>query len=244
MNQGIYKLVYSNVLNMFVPASEAVRGSGNKSSRRIRKHAKNSLRHVLMVCFFFIGNALADPAGLIPGTLLVPGTQAWINASITGATSNSLTITQTAPKAILDWQKLNLNAGELLKFNQQGNRTWSALNRIHDLNPSILDGSVLADGNVYFINTNGIIFGKNAQFNVGSLYAGTLDITNDLFNAGILSVPFKPVFEGVGGFVTVEKGAQINTVCASLQVNFFTCCQYSLAIWGINNTTIGYVFCK
>ncbi len=212
MNQGLYKLVYSKVLNMFVPASEAVRGSGNKSSRRIRKHAKNSLHHVLMVCFFFIGNALADPAGLIPGTSLIPGTQAWINSSITGATSNSLTITQTAPKAILDWQKLNLNAGELLKFNQQGNRTWSALNRIHDLNPSILDGSVLADGNVYFINTNGIIFGKNAQFNVGSLYAGTLDITNDLFNAGILSVPFKPVFEGIGGFVTVEKGAQINTV--------------------------------
>jgi filamentous hemagglutinin len=211
MNQGIYKLVYSKVLNMYVPASEAARNCGNKSSRRIRKHANISLRYILIVCFFFVDNALADPAGLIPGT------QAWINATITGATNNSMTITQTAPKAILDWQKLNLNAGELLKFNQQGNRTWSALNRIHDLNPSILDGTVLADGNVYFINTNGIIFGKNAQFNVGSLYAGALDITNDLFNSGFVNEnTFTNVFgdgiTGIGGFVTVEKGAQINTV--------------------------------
>ncbi len=205
MNQGIFKLVYSKVLNMHVPASEAVRSRGAKSSKRIRKHAKNLFCLVLAASFAFMGSAFAGPAGLVPGT------QAWINATITGATSNSLTITQTAPKAILDWQKLNLNAGELLKFNQQGNRTWSALNRIHDLNPSILDGSVFADGNVYFINTNGIIFGHNAQFNVGSLYAGTLDITDNLFNAGILSAPFKPVFQGVGGFVTVEGGARLNT---------------------------------
>ena len=79
---------------------------------------------------------------------------------------------------------------------------------------SILDGTVLADGNVYFINTNGIIFGKNAQFNVGSLYAGTLDITNDLFNSGFINsdgITQTKVFEGIGGFVTVENGAQIST---------------------------------
>ena len=205
MNQGIYKLVYSKVLNMMVPVSEAARSNGSKSSKRLRKPIKNALVFTIIANFIINVNALAAPAGLVPGT------QAWVNASITGATGTSMTIRQNAPKAILDWSRLNLNAGELLKFDQQGNRTWSALNRIHDLNPSFLNGSVQADGNVYFINTNGIIFGKNAQFNVGSLYAGTLDITDDLFNAGFLSVPFKPVFEGIGGFVTVEKGAQINT---------------------------------
>ena len=191
----MYKLVYSTVLNMFVPASEGVRSHGAKSSKRIRKHAKNFLCFVLIGNLIYAGSVWADPAGLIPGT------QAWLNASITGATSNSMTITQTAPKAILDWQKLNLNANELLQFNQQGNRTWSALNRIHDLNPSLLNGSVQADGNVYFINTNGIIFGPNAQFNVGSLYAGTLDITNDLFNSGFINsdgITQTKVFEGVG----------------------------------------------
>jgi filamentous hemagglutinin len=210
MNQGIYKLVYSKVLNMYVPASEAVRSHRVKSGRRVRRHAKNSLVFTIIASFIYAGNVLAGPAGLIPGT------QAWVNATITSATNNSLTITQSAPKAILDWQKLNLNAGELLKYNQQGNRTWSALNRIHDLNPSILNGNVQADGNVYFINTNGIIFGQNAQFNVGSIYAGTLDITNDLFNSGFIKSDgsytnvFGDGIQGLGGFVTVEKGAQIN----------------------------------
>ena len=205
MNQGIFKLVYSKVLNMVVPASEAARSRGRKSSKRIRKQAKNLLCFTLIGNLIYAGSVWAGTAGLVPGT------QAWINASITGATSNSLTITQTKPKAILDWSRLNLNAGELLKFNQQGNRTWSALNRIHDLNPSLLDGTVLADGNVYFINTNGIIFGKNAQFNVGSLYAGTLSITEELFNKGFVNdTTLTKVFEGSSGSVIVEQGALIN----------------------------------
>ncbi|MES2503041.1 MAG: filamentous hemagglutinin N-terminal domain-containing protein, partial [Pseudomonadota bacterium] len=215
MNQGMFKLVYSKVLNMYVPASEAVRSRGSKSAkRRVRKHA-NAAVFTLMVSFLHHGSVWADsPAGLVPGS------QAWVNATITGATSNSLTIKQTAPRAILDWAKLNLNKGELLQFNQQGNRNWSALNRIRDLNPSFIDGMVKADGNVYFINTNGIIFGQNAQFNVGSIYAGTLDITDDLFNEGLLSKPFKPVFEGVGGFIRVEKGAEINTATGGKVVLF------------------------
>jgi filamentous hemagglutinin len=231
MNQGMYKLVYSKLLNMFVPASEAARSHSFKNGKRIRKHAKNSFVWVI-ASFIFAGDVLADPAGLVPGT------QAWVNASITGATSNSLTITQSAPKAILDWQKLNLNVGELLQFNQQGQRTWSALNRIHDLNPSILNGSVQADGNVYFINTNGIIFGPNAQFNVGSLYAGTLDITNDLFNSGFINsdgITQTKVFEGVGGFVTVEKGAQINAASGGKVLLFAP----SVSNSGIINTPDG-----
>lgn len=210
MNQGIYKLVYSKALNMYVPVSEAVRSHSAKSSRRLGRCAKKILKYTLItsvIYLVFIGKVWAGPEGLVPGS------QAWLNATITGATSNSMTITQTAPKAILDWQRLNLNAGELLKFNQQGNRTWSALNRIHDLSPSLLNGNVTADGNVYFINTNGIIFGPNAQFNVGSIYAGSLDISDDLFKAGFVKsdATFNKVFEGAGGFVTVEKGAQIHT---------------------------------
>lgn len=221
MNQGIYKLVYSKVLNMYVPASEAVRSRGAKSAKRrvrqvsqIQKHT-NTVVFTLMVSFLHSGSVWADsPAGLVPGS------QAWVNATITGATSNSLTIRQTAPRAVLDWTRLNLNKGELLRFDQQGNRNWSALNRIRDLNPSFIDGIVKADGNVYFINTNGIVFGKNAQFNVGSIYAGTLDIADDLFNEGLLSKPFKPVFEGIGGFVRVEKGAEITTATGGKVVLF------------------------
>ena len=67
MNQGIYKLVYSKVLNMHVPASEAVRSHGAKSSRRMRKHTKNSFVFSIIASFIYVGNVSADtvlPAGL------------------------------------------------------------------------------------------------------------------------------------------------------------------------------------
>jgi filamentous hemagglutinin len=199
MNQGIFKLVYSKVLNMYVPASEVAKTRNGKSStKRMRRLAKQAFFLV------YIGSApyaLADaPAGLD----LTSAT----NAVIANTTANSMTIQQTADKAILDWRQLNLNAGELLKFNQQ--RTWSALNRINDIAPSKIFGTIKADGNLYLINPNGIIFGNGSQIDVGgSLYAGSLNITDDLFNRGLLSDPANPVFSATGGFVMVEEGAKL-----------------------------------
>jgi len=218
MNQGIYKLVYSKVLNMYVPASEAVRNHGAKSGRRVRKLAKKSF---ILILIFSSLQALNSFADTVTETVL----QNAVNATVQSAV-NSTIIHQTAPKAILDWQRLNIGKDYLLKFDQQGNRTWSALNRIHDLSPTILNGIVQADGNVYFINTNGIVFGPNAQFNVGSLYAGTLDITDKLFNDGFINPDgtFTPVFAAVGEIVTgkveIEDGAQITTAANGKVVLF------------------------
>lgn len=199
MNQGIFKLVYHKVLNMYVPASEAAKTRAGKSdTKRMRRLAKHAFFLV------YIGStpfALADaPAGLD----LTSAT----NAVIANTTANSMTIQQTADKAILDWRQLNLNAGELLKFNQQ--RSWSALNRINDIAPSRILGSIKADGTLYLINPNGIIFGSGSQIDVGgSLYAGSLNITDDLFIRGLLSDPANPVFSATGGFVMVEEGAKL-----------------------------------
>ncbi|HYN53153.1 MAG TPA: filamentous hemagglutinin N-terminal domain-containing protein, partial [Methylotenera sp.] len=209
MNQGMFKLVYSKVLNMYVPASEAVRNRGAKNSRRVRKHAKNSFILIFIFSSLHAAQSFAD-------TVTEVVLQNVVNATVQ-TTINSTIVRQTSSKAILDWQRLNIGKDYLLKFDQQGNRSWSAFNRIHDLSPSIFDGGVQADGNVYFINTNGIIFGPNAQFNVGSLYAGTLDMTDELFNEGFISGDgtFKPVFAAVGeiatGNVVVQEGAKITT---------------------------------
>jgi filamentous hemagglutinin len=199
MNQGIFKLVYSKVLNMYVPASEAAKTRAGKSStKRMRRLAKQAFFLV------YIGSAPYALADAPVGLDLTSAT----NAVIANTTATSMTIQQTAPKAILDWRQLNLNAGELLKFNQQ--RTWSALNRINDTAPSQILGTIKADGNLYLINPNGIVFGNGSQIDVGgSLYAGSLNITDDLFNRGLLSDPANPVFSATGGFVMVEEGAKL-----------------------------------
>ena len=217
MNQGIYKLVFSRVLNMVVPVSEAARNRGGKSSRRARKQCKPAMVFTFSISFLIADYALAEvvlPAGISIKTIDTS------KISITSSDANNINFKQIANVAVIDYNRLNLGAGQ--NFNVDMLRGQSLLNRIHDLSPSILNGNVNAKGNLYFINTNGIIFGANAQFNVGSIYAGTLDITDELFNTGFINSDstFKQVFTAVGEIVTgavktgvkVESGAQINAL--------------------------------
>src|SRR5690606_30301856 len=58
------------------------------------------------------------------------------------------------------------------------NADWSVLNRVNDpqARPSEIHGSIQADGQVYLINRNGIVFGGTSQVNTRSLVASALAI--------------------------------------------------------------------
>ena len=206
MNKQIYRLVFSKHLGMLVPASEAAHSHACKSSGSRLRSRRRLLAAILAAVS--LQAVAAQPGGLVPHA-----TKGWTNANIDPArtTATKMTIRQTASKAYLNWQKLNLNKGETLTFDQQGNRSWSALNRIYDQDPSVIAGQINADGHLYFINANGIVFADGAQVNVGSLTAGSLDVTDAMFEAGILSDPTSYVFSGTGGFVRVDSGASITT---------------------------------
>ena len=132
MNQGIYQLVFSRVLNMVVPVSEAARNRSHKSSRRNRKHGKTPLVFVFILSFVLSGYALADtvlPAGLSIKTIDTS------KIIITGSDANSISFKQLANTAVVDWNSLNLGKGQ--NFNVDMLRAQSMLNRIHDLAPTI-----------------------------------------------------------------------------------------------------------
>ncbi|MCG2842852.1 filamentous hemagglutinin N-terminal domain-containing protein, partial [Sandaracinobacter sp. RS1-74] len=92
-------------------------------------------------------------------------------------------VTQTEQKAILNWDSFNVGKETDLNFNQQGNSHWIALNRVTDASadPSKILGSIKADGSVYLINRNGIIFGGSSTVNTRNLIAATANITNEQF---------------------------------------------------------------
>lgn len=145
-------------------------------------------------------------------TFVSPVTPGAANAPVTvGAT---MTVTQTQDKAILNWSDFNIAAGHTVQF-QQPSATAAALNRIGGNAPSQIDGALKANGQIYLINTNGIVFGTGARVDVNSLTASSLEIQDTLFKAGILSADaaplLTPAFAGTGkeGDVTIQSGAAL-----------------------------------
>jgi filamentous hemagglutinin family protein len=123
--------------------------------------------------------AIVSPCYALPSGGTVAAGQAAIASDAT-----SLTVTQSTDRAILNWQSFDIAQGERVAF-QQPSAQAVALNRVTgSQNPSQILGSLSANGTVMLINPNGVVFGPNAQVNVGSLVATTSDIPNNRFMAG------------------------------------------------------------
>jgi len=135
---------------------------------------------------------------------------------------NSLTVNQSSASALLNWQSFNIGVGNTVNFKQPDSSS-VALNRIFQADPSQISGSLNANGRVYLLNQNGIIFGAGAQVNVGGLVASSLDLSPDALENGIAGAikahqnPALQPYVGADGKplasgpVTVEAGAQINS---------------------------------
>ena len=65
------------------------------------------------------------------------------------------TLVQSKEKALLDWSDMSLNAGEVLKFQQQKS-DWIALNRSYNTGVTKLQGDIKADGNIYLVAPRGL----------------------------------------------------------------------------------------
>ncbi len=184
MNKNRYKLIYSAVLNSLVPVSEVTVGSKGKGKSNSRRQ---SIKWIATLFKLALGFTLVNAAWgdtVLPAGISIQNIQG-NSTRVIASDLNKIQFEQLAPRAIVDFNRLNLAKGQEFNVNMQSN--WSMLNRIHDVNPSVLNGMVNAAGNIYFINSNGIIIGSDAQFNVGSLYAGTLNITNQLFQDGFVN---------------------------------------------------------
>lgn len=172
-----------------------------------------------------VANGLTS-GGLVPDSGLAAQGVAkpvlsWTNARtpVQSGPSDAPTVTvqQTGAQAILNWSSFNVGANTSLVFDQQGNSSWVALNRVGAASsPSQILGSIRADGSVYVINQSGIIFGGGSQINVGSLIASTAAITDSQFltygiYSNVINTFYTPSFTAAGGKVVVEAGALITT---------------------------------
>ncbi len=103
-----------------------------------------------------------------------------------------MTVNQTSQNAAINWQTFNIGADQAVVFSQP-NASAVALNRVVGSDPSAIFGRLSANGQVFLVNPNGVLFGKGAQVNVGGLVASTLDISDADLMAG------RYTFSGDGG---------------------------------------------
>jgi filamentous hemagglutinin family protein len=110
------------------------------------------------------------------------------------AGSKTLTVNQTSQNVALNWQTFSIGKDNAVVF-VQPNSNSVALNRVLGADPSVILGSLTANGKVFLVNPNGILFGKGANVNVGGLVASTLGISDADFMSG------RYAFSGSGGAV-------------------------------------------
>ena len=132
-----------------------------------------------------------------------------------------MTLVQKGKTIILNWDTFNIGQGYELRFEQKtGDR---AFNRVYDINPSVINGTLTGAGEIVIENRNGVVFGPNARVQAGSLVATALQLTNDAFlknfrllRKGKPNEPLTPAFGGneddKNGFIGIEAGAEIKAL--------------------------------
>lgn len=84
-------------------------------------------------------------------------------------------INQNSQALTINWQNFDINAGETVTFLQPDANAY-ALNRVLSGDGTQIHGQLNANGRVFVLDANGVLFGEKAQVNVGSLVASTLDL--------------------------------------------------------------------
>jgi filamentous hemagglutinin family protein len=172
----IYRSIFNERTGTSIAVAENAKCHGKKSA--VVKRA--------LVSSGFVLHAVALGTALSPGSIVHAspqgGTVVAGDATINSNAANT-TINQTSQSAILNWQRFDIGIGETVNF-VQPNNTSVALNRVLGADPSTLLGNLSANGKVFLINPNGILFGTDAQVNVGALVASTRDMTDTDFLAG------------------------------------------------------------
>ena len=147
-----------------------------KWKRNWRKEALRKVYAGFLAGALLLGGystALASPEG---GTVAAGSATISQNGALT-------TINQASQKAIINWNSFNIAKGETVRFNQPGAAA-IALNRVTGNNASAIYGTLSANGQVFLVNPNGVLFAKGAQVNVGGLAASTLGISDKDFLNG------------------------------------------------------------
>lgn len=140
------------------------------------KYNKTYLARRLALSLIIGGMFVSSAYALPQGGAVVGGS----NSGIIGGSGNTMDITGKGSNNVaIRWEQFNIANRETVNFKNMA----SVLNYVTGNTKSEIYGALNGQGvNVFLFNPNGILFGKGAAVNVGSLHASTGKMTDENIN--------------------------------------------------------------
>ena len=178
----VYRVVWNAVNGVWQVVSERARARGKTRSAKVAAAVAAAM-----------AAGVAGAADLPVGGVVTAGF-----GTITQI-GNTMTVTQDTARMAANWQSFSIGQGNTVNF-VQPSASAVALNRVVGSDVSVIQGALTANGQVYLINPNGVLFTPTAQVNVGGIVASTQGLNTADFMAG------NDVFEGTSGAEIVNQG--------------------------------------
>lgn len=176
----IYCSIWSESLRTWIAVSE--------HAKHRTKSASPCKKVIAISVLLYSSGAWALPTG----EQVVAG-----QVNVARPNSAQMQIQQNSQQAIVNWQGFSIAPTESVNI-QQPNTQAVLLNRVVGVDASIIQGQLNANGQVYLVNPNGVLFSKTAQVDVGGLIAST----HNILDADFLNGHYHFFDDGATGVVT------------------------------------------
>ncbi|EAO6409562.1 filamentous hemagglutinin N-terminal domain-containing protein, partial [Salmonella enterica] len=205
----IYRLKFDRKRNELVVVSELMTGAGKDGTTGQvaaprqgidrRGRLAGTLTPLALMTGLIVsllpGMVLAAPA-LPAGGQIIAG-----QGSIT-TQGQQMTIHQQTQHLATNWQSFDIGKNNTVQFVQPDSSA-VALNRVTGSSGSQIMGSLKANGQVFILNPNGVLFGRDAKVNVAGLVASTKHLDTADFMRGQYTLSGR----GVPGAQVINQGS-------------------------------------
>ncbi|ENU26337.1 hypothetical protein F992_02410, partial [Acinetobacter modestus] len=197
----VYRTVWNKSLGCWQVTSELTRShSRGGQSSTVTGHVKETKTWFQTLRLSLLSLALL-PISLWAGVSdiqLPTGGNVTVGSAQVSQNNNTLNVHQNSQNVGIQWDSFNIGQNATVNF-YQPNTSSIAVNRVLDSNASQIMGKLNANGQVFLLNPNGVIFSKTAQVNVGGIVASTLNVTD----SDIISGKFK--LQNQGNAASIEN---------------------------------------
>ena len=142
-------------------------------------HHSKVFRHLIIAAL--IGVTTVQPVMQAASSLPSGGAFTAGNGKITSA-GNTMTINQSSLRGIIDWNTFSIGTDATVNFR---NGAGATLNFVNGGAATAILGRLLASGNIYLINPQGVLIGHGAAVHTGGDFlVSTLNVSNSAFLSG------------------------------------------------------------